>query len=151
MTTEMIISKIAGLQSKTATYSEGINAFVGNGYTSSAGNHYFNAVRFAEGILIKEDIGVGYLHTFLNGIKIYSLKDKTLIVDQTYHCKFYSKEESKSQSRSLLLDQLEAAARQQHFSFNREEAKSLIHKIVEDAFVVDQREMADMQLHRLTL
>ncbi len=149
MTKEMILSQLSGLQSKSLTYSGTANAFIGNGFTSSAGNHYFNAVRFADGILIKEDIGEGYLHTFLNGLKIYSLKDKTLIVDKSYHNVRYSKDLSKSLSKSLLKDHLEEAARHNGFNYNRSEASGLIDKIVEDAYVVDQREMADMQMRRL--
>ena len=30
------------------TYSASLNVFTGNGYTSAAGNNYFNAFRFAE-------------------------------------------------------------------------------------------------------
>ena len=73
------------------TYSASLNVFTGNGYTSAAGNNYFNAFRFAEGILIKEDVGVGYARTFLNGIRIFDLSSKTLLCERSYHCCYYDK------------------------------------------------------------
>ena len=82
MTNSIAIFQKHGLVNSNLSYSEVANAFLSTGYTSSAGNTYFNSIRVAEGILIKEDIGNGYKYAFLNGIKIYSIKDKTLIVDK---------------------------------------------------------------------
>jgi hypothetical protein len=150
MTKEMILSKITGLQSNNIKFSAEANAFLGNAYTSIAGNHYFNAVRFGEGILIKEDIGHGYKYTFLNGLRVYSIKEKKLIADASFHCQVYNKDLVRNKVTSLLIDKLNEAAEQQGFSFNENDAKRIVKQIVEQAFVVDQRALAEKQLKRLT-
>ena len=71
--------------SSNVTYSTSLNVFSSNGYTSAAGNTYFNSFRFADGILIKEDVGEGYAHTFLNGIRIFDLSTKA-----SMYCKGFS-------------------------------------------------------------
>ena len=126
-----------------------MNAFVGNVFTSSAGNHYFNLLRFAKGILIKEDVGQGYKYTFLNGLKIYSVKEKTLIADASFHNVVYNTNSVKNVARQMLLEKLSEAAEQQGFGYNRIEAESLVKQIVEEAFVIDQRTVAEQQLKRL--
>lgn len=150
MTKEMILSKITGLQSNNIKFSAEANAFLGNAYTSMAGNHYFNAVRFGEGILIKEDIGHGYKYTFLNGLRVYSIKEKKLIADASFHCQVYNKDLVRDKITSMLIDKLNEAAEQQGFSFNDNDAKRIVKQIVEQAFVVDQRALAEKQLKRLT-
>lgn len=150
MTKEMILSKITGLQSNNIKFSAEANAFLGNAYTSMAGNHYFNAVRFGEGIIIKEDIGHGYKYTFLNGLRVYSIKEKKLIADASFHCQVYNKDLVRNKVTSMLIDKLNEAAEQQGFSFNDNDAKWIVKQIVEQAFVVDQRVLAEQQIKRLT-
>ena len=68
MNNTLTLLKKNGLINSNISYSSVANAFLSKGYTSTAGNTYFNSIRVAEGILIKEDVGQGYAHTFLNGI-----------------------------------------------------------------------------------
>lgn len=138
-----VIFEKYGLVNSTVSYSEVANAFLTNGYTSEAGNTYFNAIRMAEGILIKEDIGQGYARTFLNGIKIYSIKDKTLIADKTFHTVFYSASTVKIESKKMLMDLLEDAASQEGFYFDRQLANTAIEKVLNMAMNNDQRSMAN--------
>lgn len=149
MTKEMIISKIAGLQSQNLRYAANLNAFVGNGYTSAAGNHYFNLVRFGEGILIKEDLGQGFKYLFLNGLKVYSVKEKSLIADLSFHNVIYGKEKVINAVKNMLLNKLKEAANQEGFSYSLSEAQNKVSQIVEESFVIDQRTMADNQIRRL--
>ena len=41
------------------------------GYTSAAGNSYYQTVRISKRLVVFYDIGVGYALTFLNGIKLF--------------------------------------------------------------------------------
>lgn len=52
------------------TYNAEKNVYLTLGYTSPAGNNYFKAVRFSDKLAVFYDIGVGYVHTFLNGITL---------------------------------------------------------------------------------
>ncbi len=129
-------------------FSESANAFITNGHTSFAGNTYIGVLRFAEGIIIKEDVGEGYAHTFLNGLRIYSIKDKTLLADRSYHCYFYSKEKVQSEAKKILLELLEEAAEANGFEMNRYEAGNAIEKILDNAFNSDQRLIAQNQMRK---
>jgi hypothetical protein len=142
--TKALALKKFGLPS-TVNYSEAVNAFLTRGYTSLAGNTYYNAIRFAEGIVIKEDVGDGYYHSFLNGIKIYSLKDKTLLADRTFHCLFYSRYTVKSIATRMLMDVLREAAEAEGISFNEKKARKTIEKILDSAMNVNQIEMLQKQ------
>lgn len=53
------------------TYNAAKNIFLSKGYTSAAGNTYFQALRCSEQLAILFDVGEGYAHTFLNGIKLF--------------------------------------------------------------------------------
>ncbi len=137
-----VIFEKYGLVNTPASYSKVANAFLTNGYTSEAGNTYFNAIRMAEGILIKEDIGQGYARTFLNGIKIYSIKNKVLIADKTFHTVFYSPLKVKIEAKKMLIDLLEDAANQEGLYFDKQLADTAIEKVLNMAMINDQRSMA---------
>ena len=116
------------------TYSSPMNAFVGQGYTSMAGNTYFNAVRFAEGILIKEDVANGYARTFLNGLKIYDLHTKKLLCEESFHCHYYSKDAVKSDVKRMLTNLILKAARQENRYLCEGEVRGRICQIIDRAF-----------------
>jgi hypothetical protein len=147
MKNEIVLKKF-GLVANGISYSENANAFLSKGFTSNAGNTYFNAIRFAEDILIKEDIGQGYARTFLNGIRIYSLKNKELLVDRNYHCVFYSKSTVKSESIKLLLVLLKDAAKSEGLELDEFLARTQISKIIDQAMNGNQVEMLNRQRKR---
>ncbi len=96
--------------SKSLTFSSSSNAYLSTGYTSNAGNTYFNAFRLSQNLVIKEDVGQGYARTFLNGIKVFT-KEGVLIAEERYNCCFYSLETVKAKSTRLLVKEMLAAAK----------------------------------------
>jgi len=150
METSVILKNLSNFITPAVSYSPEVNAFLTNGYVSAANNVYFNAVRFAEGIIIKEDIGQGYARTFLNGIKIYSLKDRVLLADRRFDCYFYSKDAVMLQSKNMLLDLIERAADNQGLTIDCEQAELVITNMLRDCFERNQLEMAHNQAHYLT-
>lgn len=135
-----------GIVGTNYNYSEIANAFLSMGYTSGAGNTYFNSVRLAEGIVIKEDVGQGYCRTFLNGIKIYSIKDKTLLAERNFNCCFYSRSTVRNSASSMLLSTLRDAAKNMNYSFNENQAKRQIDLLLDKAFSEDQRTVLQNQV-----
>lgn len=148
MTTEIIISNLGGLVSGNVNYSKTSNAFLTNGYTSAANNTYFNAIRFADGIVIKEDVGQGYFHTFLNGIRIYSLKEKILLADRTYHNNLYSRDKVYHESKRMLIELVLCAAKNAGHSIDSHEVSIAIDKVIKQAFNGDQLEIAQIQIQK---
>jgi len=141
MTNSMTLFEKYGLVNSKINYSEVANAFHTTGYTSMAGNTYFNSLWFAEGILIKEDVGIGYAYPFLNGLSIYSIKDKTLLADKNFHCVFYSKSTVKYYAKNMLLKMLKKAAKKEGYFFDKKKAKKIIKRILKQAMNENQGEL----------
>ena len=59
------------LSGSSLTYKAQKNIFITNGFTSAAGNTYYQGIRVSDRIAIKYNIGQGYYHTFLNGIEVF--------------------------------------------------------------------------------
>jgi hypothetical protein len=150
MANEIALFKNFGLATPaTISYSAPMNAFVGSAFTSAAGNTYFNAARFAEGILIKEDVGEGWLHTFLNGIHIYDLSTKKLLCERYFDCHYYSKETVKSDVKSMLEDLILSSARKEGRILNYTDVHSRINNIINRSFASNQVEMMNQQMRAL--
>ena len=148
MTSTLTLLKKNGLVNSNISYSKVANAFLSEGYTSTAGNTYFNSIRAAEGILIKEDIGQGYAHTFLNGIKIYSIKDKTLLVDKRFNGVIYSSGRMKLEAKKSLLEMLKESASNGGFVLNLEKSEKIIENILNKALNENQNDFIVKQTRK---
>lgn len=144
-----LFSKFGLATPSNIRYSSPMNAFVGSGYTSAAGNTYFNAVRFAEGILIKEDVGEGYAYTFLNGLKIYDLKTKKLLCEDSFHCNYYSKQTVKDEVKRMLKELIMDAARSEGYYISSSEVNKRINSMIDRCFAQNQIEMMGQQIRAL--
>lgn len=150
MTQEISLFRNFGLATPAAiSYSAPMNAFVGSAFTSLAGNTYFNTARFADGILIKEDVGQGWLHTFLNGIHIYDLRTKKLLCEKYFNCHYYSKETVKTDVKRMLEDLILSAAHKEGRLLNHAEVHSRINGIIDSSFATNQMEMMNRQMRAL--
>lgn len=150
MTKELVLNKIMGLSSQAFTYSSPANAFIGKGFTSAAGNHYFASMRFSEGIIIQEDFGIGWKYQFINAIRIFSTNDRTMIADATFHNEHYTKERVQALATNMLMEKLRESAKREGYWFDEAAAMVTVREIVADAFRVNQMEMAEKQLKRLS-
>jgi hypothetical protein len=94
------------------TFNAGKNIFLSQGYTSQAGNTYFQGVRFSERIIITQQLGQGYAYTFLNGIRIFGFngREATLIAEKSYHCCIYNESIVKAESENLIKEFLQSQA-----------------------------------------
>ena len=57
---------LPALSGNSLTYNPEKNVYLTLGYTSGAGNTYYQAVRFSDRLAVYYDIGEGYAHTFLD-------------------------------------------------------------------------------------
>lgn len=139
MSNSMVLLQKLGISTNSSlTYSEQSNAFLSQGYTSQAGNTYFNTLRLMEGILIKEDVGEGYRYTFLNGIKLYDIS-KNLLCERSYHCQVYGKSFIASEIKKMIKNLLFESCKKDNISIDANEVESHINKIVDNALNNDQR------------
>lgn len=63
---------LPALSDSSLTYNPEKNVYLTLGYTSAAGNIYYRAIRFSNRLAVYYHIGVGYAHTFLNGITLFA-------------------------------------------------------------------------------
>lgn len=150
MANEIAIFRNFGLSTPASiTYSSPMNAFVGQGLTSLAGNTYFNALRFADGILIKEDVGEGFAYTFLNGLKIYDMRTKKLLCEESFHCHYYSKDTVKSDVKRMLERLILDAAKKERRYLSAGDVHRRINDLIDRAFSHNQVEMMQQQMRAL--
>ena len=124
---------LPALSGEQVTYNAAKNVFLSQGYTSAAGNMYYKAIRLSNRLVVYYDLGQGYLHTFLNGIKLYCFDgQKANLIAQKYwggcDYRIFSEQFAKEQSIIMLKDFLKGQAKalgsqvsdQQILSFSRE-------------------------------
>ncbi len=140
-----LLNKFGLAKTGSFNYSDQSNAFLGNGFTSAAGNTYFNSLRFVEGILVKEDVGQGYSRTFINAIRIYDIKSKDLLCEKSYHCAYYSKSFLENEVVNMLTQTLMTAAKKENVYILETEIRSKIVSLVRYAFTNDQRQILYQQ------
>lgn len=102
----------AAFRTAELTFNAGKNIFLSQGYTSMAGNTYYQGVRFSDRIIITQQLGQGYCYLFLNGIKIFGFngKEATLIAQKSFNCCVYSESYVKSESENLIKEYLKSQA-----------------------------------------
>jgi hypothetical protein len=124
----------SAFKSAELTFSAGKNIFLTNGYTSMAGNTYYQGVRFSDRIIITQQIGQGYCYTFLNGIRIFGFngKEVTLIAEKSYNCCFYNELFVKSESVTLIKDFLKSQATITGSQVENSQLESFSHALVEE-------------------
>ena len=83
---QAIASKaMPALSGEQVTYNAAKNVFLSQGYTSAAGNMYYKAIRLSNRLVVYYDLGQGYIHTFLNGIKLFAFDGtKATLIAQKY-------------------------------------------------------------------
>lgn len=148
MSNSLTLLKKYGIVNSNITYSGVTNAFLSKGYTSASGNTYFNTIRAAEGILIKEDVGQGYVHTFLNGIKIYSIRDKILLADKRFNNVRYNQARMKLETKKLLLKMLEESSKVDDYVFNVKKSEKIIENILNKALNENQNDFIVKQTRK---
>ena len=62
---------LPALSGEQLTYNAAKNVYLTLGYTSAAGNMYYKAIRVSNRLAVYYELGQGYAHTFLNGIKLF--------------------------------------------------------------------------------
>jgi len=132
---------LPALSGEQVTYNAAKNVFLSQGYTSAAGNLYYKAIRLSNRLVVYYDLGQGYAHTFLNGIKLFAFDGpKATLIAQKYWggCDYrifneqFAKEQSILMLSSFLIGQLKAqeaqVSNQEIFSFAYNMIEETQHK-----------------------
>lgn len=131
----LLLSRFAPDLGVTAQYRSDLNLFVGEAYTSLAGNTYFSGLRLAPGVAIKTEIGIGWARVFLNGISLYSTDGRrTLLARRSFHSYFHSIAAERRECERLVADVLFAMLSEAEARLSGNEVLQLSQSIVNAAF-----------------
>lgn len=102
----VVEAALPALSGSSVTYNTQKNIFLTSGYTSAAGNTYYQGIRASDRIAIKYNIGQGYLHTFLNGIEVYGYdgQNAKLIGSRSYYCYYFNECNAKNEAIGIVKD-----------------------------------------------
>lgn len=142
------ISRVAdtalpALSGSSVTYNAQKNIFLTNGYTSAAGNTYYQGIRASDRIAIKYNIGEGYLHTFLNGIEVYGYdgRNAKLIGSRFYNSFFFNEDIAKKEVVEIIVNYMEGQAKMLGTSVDSNQLKQFSLQVVNGAYTQMKRLM----------
>lgn len=97
---------LPALSGSGVVYNSSNNILLTRGYTSAAGNTYFQGIRFSDRIVVNYDLGQGYAYLFLNGIRVYGYNgsDKRLIGSRSYYCCCFNEQYAMNEAASIVAD-----------------------------------------------
>lgn len=119
-----------------STYNKEKNIYLTDGYTSRAGNTYFQGIRLSDRIIIKENIGQGYAYTFLNEIQIFGFDGNMpqLLTSRSYNCKIYDESFVKSECTDLINEYLKNQCLLSGGITSSRELQSITNLLVNEAY-----------------
>lgn len=128
---------LPSLSGEQVTYNAAKNVFLSKGYTSAAGNMYYKAIRLSNRLMVYYDLGQGYIHTFLNGIKLYCFDGQkaNLIAQKNwggFDYRIFNEQFAKEQSVLMLKGFLESQLKLQGTQVSDQELASYARGIVEE-------------------
>ena len=128
---------LPALSGESLTYNAAKNVFLTMGYTSVAGNMYYKAIRLSNRLIVYYDLGQGYIHTFLNGIKLYCFDgQKASLIAQKYwggyDYRIFSEQFAKEQSILMLKGFLEGQMKLQGAHVSDQELSGFARSMVEE-------------------
>lgn len=135
---QAITSKVLpSLSGEQVTYNAAKNVFLSQGYTSAAGNMYYKAIRLSNRLMVYYDLGQGYIHTFLNGIKLFAFDGaKASLIAQKYwggyDYRIFNEQFAKEQSILMLKAFLEGQLKLQGARVSDQELNSFARSMVEE-------------------
>jgi len=135
---QAIVTKaLPALSGEQVTYNAAKNVFLSQGYTSAAGNMYYKAIRLSNRLVVYYDLGQGYIHTFLNGIKLFAFDGTkaTLIAQRNWggcDYRIFNEQFAKEQSILMLKGFLEGQLRLQGARVSDQELACFARSMVEE-------------------
>lgn len=133
----IVTKALPALSGEQVIYNVAKNVFLSQGYTSAAGNMYYKVIRLSNRLVVYYDLGQGYLHTFLNGIKLFCFDGQktNLIAQKSWggcDYRIFNEQFAKEQSIQMLKGFLEGQLKLQGAQVSDQELASFARGIVEE-------------------
>ena len=133
---KLVNTALPALSGSKVHYNSQSNMLETDGYTSTAGNTYYQGIILNDRIIINFDLGQGYVFLFLNGIRVYGYNgnEKHLIGSRTYYCCGFNKEFAKNQVVEIVIDYMKAQMKLMNNTCDENTVRSFSQKLVESTF-----------------
>ena len=133
----IVANNLPALSGESLTYYAAKNVYLSTGYTSAAGNMYYRAIRLSDRLAVYYDLGQGYIHTFLNGIKLFCWDgQKAKLIAQKYwggcDYRIFNEQFAKEQSVLLLANFLAGQLKAQGATVSNQEIASFAYNMIEE-------------------
>lgn len=133
----IVAKNLPALSGESITYNAAKNVFLSQGYTSTAGNMYYRAIRLSNRLIVYYDLGQGYAYTFLNGIKLYCFDgQKANLIAQKYwggcDYRIFNEQFAKEQSILMLCNFLAGQLKAQGAQVSNQEIFSYAYNMIEE-------------------
>lgn len=128
----LVDTALPALSGSSVTYNSANNIYLSDGYTSAAGNTYFQGIRLSERIIINYNFGQGYAYLFLNGIRIYGFngKEKKLIATRSYFNCIHNEEFEKKECISMIQEYMQGEMKLLNATINNSQLLDFSEKLV---------------------
>lgn len=125
---------LPAVTNKSVTYSSSKGAYLTDGWTSAAGNTYGQLMYLSPQLAIVCDFGVGYAHTFLNGLKIlrYNGHKAEVVDSRSYNSLFFDDAFVRSEAAEIIAEFIESQLRLTGAYASSEEIKNMAKSLIED-------------------
>ena len=132
---------LPALSGSSVTYNAQKNIFLTEGYTSAAGNTYFQGIRASDRIAIKYNIGIGYCHTFLNGIEVYGYDghQTKLVGSRIFNCYFFNENNAKKEAIDIVMNYMKGQAKMLGALIDNDQLTDFSAKLVDGAYTQMKR------------
>ncbi len=121
------------MSGSSVSYNEEHNIYLTKGYTSAAGNTYFQGARLSDRLIVKYNFGQGYYYLFLNGISLYCYDgyDTKLISSRGYYCQCWNEAFARNECLNMLKDFLVTQTKMLRQSVPQNQLEELAKAMIE--------------------
>lgn len=132
---KVVESNLPALSGSTVSYNTLSNMLETQGYTSAAGNTYYQGIRVSDRLIINYDLGQGYAYLFLNGIHVYGYNgtEKRLIGSRSYSCCCFCEQWAMEEAAEIVYDFIKGQMKLTAVTVNDRQIKECSRKLVEAA------------------
>jgi len=131
---KVVETALPALSGSAVTYNADKNIYLSTGYTSAAGNTYFQGIRLSDRIIINYDFGQGYAYLFLNGIRIYGYNGtaKRLIASRTYYSQCFGENFAKCECEKMIMEYMAGQMRLMNVTVDQQQLENFSAILVQE-------------------
>lgn len=131
----VVENALPALSGSKVHYDSSRNMLCTTGYTSAAGNTYYQGIRLSDRLVITVSLGDGYMYTFMNGLRLYCFdgQNQKLIGSRSYNCYTYSSSRACSESEEILFNYLKSQGALMNANVSDSQLRDFAHEMVKEA------------------